>query len=172
MPVPACTGSDQQQVRGCIPKLAGNGCRSAGDDQLILCRLIVGIITISSLHTTCAVAVNENEHFLKQDIVNYFGKIVPEEGEYQHNDLENRPATEEDREAIIRNNCGGQESVEAFMKMEPINAHAHLQSILCGNSTSLGIMNGKLVKGQWQSILFCEFDGPREMRHAAVSIVF
>ncbi len=41
------------------------------------------------------------------------------------------------------------------------NSDSHLKSILTGPSETIIIENGKLVLGQWQSIYFCEFDGPR-----------
>lgn len=42
------------------------------------------------------------------------------------------------------------------------NSHAHVKSVLMGNSVSLILDNGKLVLGHWQDIFFCDFDGPRE----------
>ncbi|MEM2974758.1 MAG: secondary thiamine-phosphate synthase enzyme YjbQ [Candidatus Micrarchaeia archaeon] len=44
------------------------------------------------------------------------------------------------------------------------NAEAHLKSILVGQGKSLPIHNGKLVRGTWQEIMLCEFDGPRTRR--------
>ncbi len=41
------------------------------------------------------------------------------------------------------------------------NSDAHIKSTLVGASELLIIKNGKLVLGTWQSIYFCEFDGPR-----------
>ena len=92
-----------------------------------------GIVTVTSQHTTCAVCVNENEHFLKSDILEYLNGAVPSgAARYKHNDLGSRPATARDRQAIEDNDCGGFGSVEAFMAQEPINAHAHLHAILVG----------------------------------------
>lgn len=42
------------------------------------------------------------------------------------------------------------------------NSDAHIKSILTGASQSVIIDNGRLVLGTWQSIFFCEFDGPRK----------
>lgn len=123
------------------------------------------------MHTTCGLVVNENEFFLKDDLIKYFSVLAPSDGEYKHNDLAARPATERDRESIVKNNFGGFASVEEFMKAEPKNAHAHIQSILCGNSVTMGVAEGKLVRGQWQSVLFCDFDGPRANRKANVTII-
>ncbi len=44
------------------------------------------------------------------------------------------------------------------------NSDAHLKSILIGPSETIPVEGGKLLLGQWQSIYFCEFDGPRRRR--------
>ncbi|MDR2751801.1 MAG: secondary thiamine-phosphate synthase enzyme YjbQ [Clostridiales bacterium] len=42
------------------------------------------------------------------------------------------------------------------------NSHAHLKSSCVGVSETLIIEQGHLVLGTWQSVYFCEFDGPRK----------
>ncbi|MDL2298231.1 secondary thiamine-phosphate synthase enzyme YjbQ [Synergistaceae bacterium OttesenSCG-928-D05] len=44
------------------------------------------------------------------------------------------------------------------------NSAAHIKSSVVGCSETLIVENGKLVLGQWQTIYFCEFDGPRTRR--------
>jgi secondary thiamine-phosphate synthase enzyme len=44
------------------------------------------------------------------------------------------------------------------------NAAAHIKASLVGASETVFIENGALVLGTWQSIFFCEFDGPRTRR--------
>lgn len=135
-----------------------------------------GILTVSSMHTTCAIVVNENEHYLKEDILEYVHHLVPRDGPqgkgYGHNVLSQRPATDRDREAIVRNNYGGFSSVEDFMSQEPINAHAHIQAMLLGNSVTVGVEDGHLRLGSWQSIMFVELDGPRKQRKAALTLLY
>jgi secondary thiamine-phosphate synthase enzyme len=41
------------------------------------------------------------------------------------------------------------------------NSAAHVKSSLVGASELVIIEKGRLVLGTWQSIFFCEFDGPR-----------
>ncbi len=41
------------------------------------------------------------------------------------------------------------------------NAPAHIKSSLIGSSQAVFVESGKLMLGTWQSIFFCEFDGPR-----------
>ena len=42
------------------------------------------------------------------------------------------------------------------------NADAHIKSSFIGTSTIVPIRDNMLLLGRWQTILFCEFDGPRE----------
>lgn len=41
------------------------------------------------------------------------------------------------------------------------NSDAHIKSSLVGASETVAIDQGRLVLGTWQSVFFCEFDGPR-----------
>lgn len=108
-----------------------------------------GILTISSLHTTCALSVNENEERLVDDIRNFFLSIAPPERPYKHNDLHLRAGIPPD---------------------EPENAHSHLIAMMVGNGEVVSIHEGKLVLGQYQSVLLLELDGPRN-RKLAVQII-
>jgi len=44
------------------------------------------------------------------------------------------------------------------------NADAHIKSTLVGVSKTVIIDEGRLLLGTWQSVFFCEFDGPRHRR--------
>jgi len=44
------------------------------------------------------------------------------------------------------------------------NSAAHIKSTLVGTAQIVLIEEGKLLLGTWQSIYFCEFDGPRHRR--------
>ena len=50
------------------------------------------------------------------------------------------------------------------------NSAAHIKSSLVGASEMVIIENGQLQLGTWQSIFFCEFDGPRN-RNVWVKII-
>ena len=47
-----------------------------------------------------------------------------------------------------------------FVHMEN-NSDAHTKAQMTGFSLTLIVEDGRLVLGTWQSIYFCEFDGPR-----------
>lgn len=44
------------------------------------------------------------------------------------------------------------------------NAAAHLKASMMGSGETLFIQDGRLVLGTWQSVFFCEFDGPRRRK--------
>ncbi|MEW8315624.1 MAG: secondary thiamine-phosphate synthase enzyme YjbQ [Candidatus Thiodiazotropha endolucinida] len=111
--------------------------------------VLEGTVAITSLHTTCAISVNENEERLFEDIRNFFLTIASPEGSYKHNDLHLRINIPPD---------------------EPENAHAHLIAMILGNSETVPLHDGALVLGRYQSILFLEMDGPRE-RTCTVQVV-
>ncbi|MDA8082479.1 MAG: secondary thiamine-phosphate synthase enzyme YjbQ [Nitrospiraceae bacterium] len=46
------------------------------------------------------------------------------------------------------------------------NSAAHIKASLIGTSLNVMIDEGRPVLGTWQSIFFCEFDGPRHRRVA------
>ncbi len=50
------------------------------------------------------------------------------------------------------------------------NSAAHVKASLVGSSQLILIENGRLLLGTWQSIFFCEFDGPRT-RKILVSVI-
>ncbi|MFZ2657091.1 MAG: secondary thiamine-phosphate synthase enzyme YjbQ [Victivallales bacterium] len=42
------------------------------------------------------------------------------------------------------------------------NTAAHVKASLMGFSLTIPVSKGRLVLGTWQSVYFCEFDGPRD----------
>ena len=95
-----------------------------------------GLASLWSLHTTCAVFINENQSALHADIKHFLELTVSRTGKWQHNDPEHSDCD--------RN-----------------NADAHLRAMLLGHSMTLQVTGGELVLGQWQRVLAAELDGPR-----------
>ena len=50
------------------------------------------------------------------------------------------------------------------------NSAAHIKACLVGFSQMVPVERGKLMLGTWQSIYFCEFDGPRR-RNVHVHVI-
>jgi len=59
---------------------------------------------------------------------------------------------------------------EPFYRHAEGNSDSHLKASIVGLSTLVPVSRGLLVLGTWQSIYFCEFDGPRN-RQVSVSII-
>ena len=104
-----------------------------------------GIALINTLHTTCAVFINEFQTALIDDLKGLVEKLVPERGGYRHDD-------------------------PRFSDCERGNAHSHLRAALLGRSVALGVNNGDLTLGRFQSVIFAEFDGPRK-REISVQVI-
>ena len=49
---------------------------------------------------------------------------------------------------------------EAYSHAEG-NADSHIKSVLVGQHVLVPVADGRLALGRWQSVFFCEFDGPR-----------
>src|SRR5437660_11195199 len=104
-----------------------------------------GIALINTLHTTCAVFINEFQSALIDDLKGLVEKLVPERGGYRHDD-------------------------PRFSDCERGNAHSHLRAALLGRSVAVGLVNGELSLGRFQSVIFAELDGPRK-REITVQIL-
>jgi secondary thiamine-phosphate synthase enzyme len=104
-----------------------------------------GIALINTLHTTCAVFINEFQSALMDDLKGLVERLVPERGGYRHDD-------------------------PRYSDCERGNAHSHLRAALLGRSIAIGITNGELMLGRFQSVIFAEFDGPRK-REITVQVI-
>ncbi|MGH9868355.1 MAG: secondary thiamine-phosphate synthase enzyme YjbQ [Candidatus Polarisedimenticolia bacterium] len=92
-----------------------------------------GLAVVSVPHTTCAVAVNEDEAGLRKDILKVAERLLTPlagtEG-FSHDCVDD-------------------------------NAQAHLTSILFGHTATVPVSEGGPSLGSWQSIFLIELDGPR-----------
>lgn len=101
-----------------------------------------GFVTVTSQHTTTAIAINENEERLFMDVKSFLTRLIPPNAKYLHNDIALRDCPED----------------------EPENAHSHLAAMLLGSSEVIALTEGELVLGQYQSVMLYEMDGPRKRR--------
>ena len=51
------------------------------------------------------------------------------------------------------------------------NADSHIKAAILGPQETIPINNGKLELGKWQSLMFCELDGPRNDRKIIVTVI-
>ena len=131
--------------------LQSEGCTEISDITKIVREAIqqfpisAGIALINTMHTTCALFINEFQSALIDDLKGLVERLVPERGGYRHDD-------------------------PRFSDCERGNAHSHLRAALLGRSIALGITDGELTLGRFQSIIFAELDGPRK-REVAIQVL-
>lgn len=103
-------------------------------------RLSEGVMTVSSMHTTAAVTINENgDPDVEHDFFAKLKLLVP----YK----------------------------ESFYRHFEGNSDSHVKTSLVGITEQVHIREGRLILGTWQSVYFCEFDGPRSGRTLQISII-
>jgi secondary thiamine-phosphate synthase enzyme len=95
-----------------------------------------GILSLWSMHTTCAVFINESQNALHADIKTFLETVASRGEYYEHNDPK-------------LSDCDRQ------------NADSHLRAMVLGHSVTMQISGGELVIGRWQRVLCAELDGPR-----------
>lgn len=95
-----------------------------------------GLLSLWSMHTTCAVFINESQTALDADIKTFLEAVASRGGYYKHNDPDH-------------SDCDRR------------NADSHLRAMVLGHSVTMQISGGELVVGRWQRVLCGELDGPR-----------
>ena len=96
-----------------------------------------GMLYLHSMHTTTAIMINEWQQALLNDLKSFLREVVDDKDYFWHNDPEHSDC--------VRS-----------------NASSHLRSSLLSHNVMVPIEEGKLVLGQWQSIIFADLDGPQK----------
>ena len=93
-----------------------------------------GLCLVSAMHITAGIWVNDEEHGLKADLLEWLDALAPARPDYRHH------RTGED------------------------NADAHLKRTLVHHQVILPVTDGKLDLGPWEQVFYTEFDGKRRKR--------
>jgi secondary thiamine-phosphate synthase enzyme len=101
-----------------------------------------GIVTVFATGSTVAVTTMEYEPGGVSDLQDLLDRLVPQQGEYQHN-----------------------------RRNHDTNAHAHLRAAVIGPSESIPLLDGALVLGTWQQIVLIDFDDRPRQRVVTVQII-
>lgn len=103
-----------------------------------------GLLTVTSLHTTARVNINESEAALLGDMRAFLEAIAPRGAGYGH-----------DRAPVDGRG----------------NAHAHLLGLLMSTTETIPVQEGDLLLGTWQRLFFVELDGPRPVREVQLQLL-
>ncbi len=104
-----------------------------------------GQVTVYTPHTTTSIVINESETGFLNDFRKVISGMVPANSYYEHDDRELR--------------------TENLQEDEYVNGHAHCRQLLVGQpSVTVPIVDGEVILGQWQRVLFVELDQARKRR--------
>ena len=104
-----------------------------------------GQVTVHTPHTTTTIILNESETGFLNDFRRFIDATVPVEGYYEHDDHELR--------------------TENLQEDEYLNGHSHIRQLLVGAaSVTVPVVDGEMLLGTWQKVLYGEFDQARERR--------
>lgn len=104
-----------------------------------------GQVTVYSPHTTTTVVINEAETGFLNDYRRHIEELAPTDAYYEHDDWDIR--------------------TENLQEDELVNGQAHVRQLLVGGaSVTVPVVDGELLLGRWQRVLFVELDQARDRR--------
>src|SRR5262245_9372567 len=101
-----------------------------------------GMVTVTVLGSTAAITTIEFEPGLTKDIKEVMEKMIPSSKEYHHD-----------------------------AAWHDGNGYAHLRSSLVGTSVTFPFTHGQLLLGQWQQIVFIDFDNRPRQRNLVLQFI-
>lgn len=101
-----------------------------------------GLVNVFVAHSTAAIALIEDEPGGLRDLGNLMDRLVPPDGEYDHNRMAG-----------------------------DTNAHSHLQAALVGPSETVPLKGGQMQTGTWQQFVLIDFDDQPRERRVIVQVV-
>ncbi len=101
-----------------------------------------GLVNVFSIGSTAAISILEYEPGLKNDLKNILDRIVPKDMEYEHH-----------------------------LRWGDYNGHSHIRASLIKSSLTVPLVNGSLVLGTWQQIIFIELDVRPRNRRVMVTVM-
>lgn len=101
-----------------------------------------GLATVFAIGATVGVTTMEYEPGGISDLQRLLDRLIPVEGDYEHNRL-------------------NQDS----------NSHAHLRAAIIGASETIPVVEGRLTLGTWQQIVLIDFDDRPRERTVAVHVL-
>jgi secondary thiamine-phosphate synthase enzyme len=117
---------------------------TAGVEQIVATAEIdAGFVNVFVRGSTAAVTTMEYEPGGVHDLQALLERLVPTEGEYEHNRLNHDS-----------------------------NSHAHQRASIVGASQTVPVAAGRLALGTWQQIVLIDFDDRPRERTVLVQVVF
>jgi secondary thiamine-phosphate synthase enzyme len=100
-----------------------------------------GAVSVFVPGSTAAITTMEFERGGVQDLKDALGRLIPSEGDYEHNRLNH-----------------------------DTNSHAHMRAAIVGPSETIPLKDGTLRLGIWQQIVLLDFDDRSRERTVVVTV--
>lgn len=111
-------------------------------DRIDKCKIDHGVVTVFVQHTSCSLTTMENAApAARRDLEKFFEKLVPEEGDYEHDDE------------------------------GPDDSTSHIRMALTRTSETIPIVNGRMQLGAWQGIFLFEHRRAGHRRKVALTVI-
>ncbi len=101
-----------------------------------------GLVTVFAVGATVGVTTMEYEPGGVSDLQRLLDRLIPAEGDYEHNRLNH-----------------------------DTNSHAHLRAAVIGPSETIPVIEGRLTLGTWQQIVLIDFDDRPRDRTVSVHVL-
>jgi secondary thiamine-phosphate synthase enzyme len=101
-----------------------------------------GLVSVFVPGSTAAVTAMEHEPGGVQDLRAAMERLIPAEGDYAHNRLNN-----------------------------DTNSHAHIRAAIIGPSETVPVRDGRLELGTWQQLVLVDFDDRPRQRTVVVQVI-
>jgi secondary thiamine-phosphate synthase enzyme len=101
-----------------------------------------GVVTVFVPGSTAAITTMEHEQGGVHDLKATLDRLIPPEGDYEHNRLNS-----------------------------DTNSHAHIRAAIVGPSETLPIEAGRLQTGTWQQVVLVDFDDRPRERTVVVNVL-
>jgi secondary thiamine-phosphate synthase enzyme len=101
-----------------------------------------GLVAVFAIGATVGVTTMEYEPGGVSDLQRLLDRLIPAEGDYEHNRLNH-----------------------------DTNSHAHLRAAIIGPSETIPVIEGRLTLGTWQQIVLIDFDDRPRDRTVSVQVL-
>jgi secondary thiamine-phosphate synthase enzyme len=101
-----------------------------------------GLVTVFATGSTVAVTTMEYEPGGIHDLQALLDRLIPAQGDYEHNRLNHDS-----------------------------NSHAHLRAAIIGPSETIPVVGGELALGTWQQIVLIDFDDRPRSRVVTIQVL-
>jgi secondary thiamine-phosphate synthase enzyme len=101
-----------------------------------------GVVSVFAVGATVAVTTMEYEPGGVADLQQLLDRLIPADGDYEHNRLN-----------------------------DDTNSHAHLRAAIIGPSETIPVLDGRPTLGTWQQIVLIDFDDRPRDRTVSVQVL-